>query len=180
MSSQSTKPADTTRAFTDPPPSYSDPSSYSILNGPTTHLDIEERLPIAQTPEYLALLNRLRLSMFLGTILLGLLVFSTVFAFYADFENDRLRNESKTCEHGVADVADTANTTTVLQARASELGGRMCIIGYTLAELVLEAALMQQRYDNKGRLWTMPCSDTGAFKYPEDVVAEFSYVVLEG
>lgn len=167
MPSQTNKP-------TDPPPSYSGPSSYSILNGPTTSLDVEERLPITQTPEYLSLLNRLRLSIFFSSILLGLLVFSVAFAFYTNFENRRLRSEIEACDQEVV-----VNATTLLHSRDTELSGRMCFTGYTPAELVLEAALMQQKYDHKDRLWTMPCSETGAFKYPEDVVAEFSYVVLK-
>lgn len=54
----------------------------------------------------------------------------------------------------------------------------MCFTGYSETELILEAALMQQRYEYKDKVWNMACSDTGAFKYPEDVEAEFSYVVL--
>lgn len=62
---------------------------------------------------------------------------------------------------------------------AREVANRVCITGYTQGELTLEAALLQEKYGHKERVWYEPCSEVDAFTYPDDVAMEYSYVVLK-
>jgi hypothetical protein len=175
MPSRPLKSNGTESVRNDPPP-YSGPSTYSILAGPSTPVDIEERLLIKRTPEYCSLLKRLRVSMFINAFLLMLLVLAVGFAFYTRFENHRLQDQIDARHTNVTNGGVAVHSPDSLKARG--MCGRMCFTGYSETELILEAALMQQRYEYKDKVWNMACSDTGAFKYPEDVEAEFSYVVL--
>jgi hypothetical protein len=162
----------------DPPPYTNTPSAYSILTGPTTQLDLEDRIHATQTPEYLALAKRLRFNKAILWIVFTLLIFATACACFAEFRYRQLLGEPDTCDTKSANRDEAMDKGTNIVAKEMA-GERMCITGYTESQMKLEVTLMAEKYGYKEKIWTKACPNTGAFAYPGDIYAEYVFVVLK-
>ena len=172
MANDNFKSVDISDARTDSPPSYSGPSAYTILTGPTNEVDLEEPPPVTQTAEYRALHRRYCHAKAFLALIMPLFLFSVAYMMYNLYDNAR-RGEVTSCSNT---TVVNGNTTHTMFPRAT--ANRRCLAGYTEQELVLESLLLADNYGNKARTWMSPCSEVDGINYPSDAVAEFDYVVL--